>query len=129
MLKILLLFTVVPLLELWLIIEIGKRIGTIPAIFLVFITGFLGFFLVKSQGLILLGKVRDDLEQGIMPADKILDALSILVGGVFLLTPGLLTDIWGFALLFPLTRGPLKKIIMKFLNKMIARSTFYIWRP
>lgn len=129
MIKLLLLFTLVPLLELWLIIEIGKAIGTLPTIFLVFITGFAGYFLVKSQGLILLRKVGDDLEQGIMPAGKLLDGLCILLGGAFLLTPGLFTDTLGFALLIPGSRGLIKRLIVNRIKKMMEKGTFFVWRP
>jgi UPF0716 protein FxsA len=99
--RLLLLFTVVPLVELVLLVEIGRLIGTIPTIGIVIGTGILGAWLTKLEGLRTLHGIREDLQQGRMPADRLIDGLLILVAGAVLLTPGLLTDALGFFLLVP----------------------------
>lgn len=99
-----LLFVVVPLLELILLIQIGQVVGLWPTIGLVVLTGAVGAALARSQGLKTLWAFQEATSRGALPAEAIQDGLAILVGGAFLLTPGLLTDIVGFALLVPPTR-------------------------
>ncbi|MEW5784575.1 MAG: FxsA family protein [Bacillota bacterium] len=126
--KLLLLFILVPLAELWILIELGGLIGTWPTILLVASTGFVGVLLAKSQGLAVLYRMQQDMERGILPGDKLVDGACILVGGAFLLTPGLLTDIFGFTLLVPLTRGWLKAAIRRYLQRKLDSGSFYLWR-
>lgn len=122
MLKLLLLFTLVPLAELYLLILIGQAIGPALTIALVAVTGAVGVLLAKSEGLTLWGRVSRQLEQGEMPGDSMLDGLFILVGGIFLLTPGLITDTLGFVLLLPLTRAPIKRYLKRRLADALARG-------
>jgi len=105
--RLLLLFTLVPLVELFLLIEIGRRIGGLPTIALVLLTGALGALLAKREGARTLGRLRSDLASGRMPADPLLNGAAILIGGAVLITPGILTDLLGFALLIPQTRAAL----------------------
>jgi UPF0716 protein FxsA len=119
LLKLLLLFTLVPLIELWLLIEVGRIIGTWPTILIVASTGFAGVWLARSQGFITLFRIRADLEQGIVPGDKLLDGVCILLGGAFLLTPGLLTDLFGFSLLLPFSRRWIKDTGRRFLERRL----------
>ena len=126
--KLLLLFTAVPLLELWLLIEVGKRIGTIPTILLVAITGFLGVLLARSQGLQAIYKMQEEMRDGFLPTGELIDGACILVGGAFLLTPGLVTDLAGFSLLIPITRELWKNIAYKIIKKMMSGGTIYIHR-
>lgn len=70
--KLLLLFTLVPLAEIWVLIEAGGIVGTWPAIFLVASTGFVGFLLAKSQGFIVLDRIRRELEEGALPESSFL---------------------------------------------------------
>lgn len=128
MVKLFLLFTLIPLIELWLLIEIGRWIGTWPTIVLVASTGFAGVLLAKSQGLLVMRKMWADLEQGIMPGEKIFDGVCILVGGALLLTPGLLTDLFGFCLLIPFTRRRIKNALHRYLQRKLESGTLYTWR-
>jgi len=118
LIKLLFLFTVIPLLELWLLIEVGKIIGTWLTILIVASTGFLGVLLARSQGLLVLYNMQAELRRGMLPTDELLNGVCILVGGAFLLTPGLITDLFGFSLLFPLTRNPIKKVAVRLIKKM-----------
>lgn len=120
MLKLLLLFTLVPLVELWILIELGGYIGAGPTIILVASTGFIGVLLAKSQGLSVLYRIQKDLQEGVPPTDAILDGACVLVGGALLLTPGLVTDIVGFLSLVPLTRAVFKGLVIKAIKRRIA---------
>ena len=106
-----LLFTLVPLIELAILIKIGQHMGVAYTIGIVLLTGVAGAYLAKMQGLITLRRIQEDINQGIMPADKLFDGVLILCSGILLLTPGLLTDIIGFMGLIPLTRNLLKRWI------------------
>ncbi|MEM1271938.1 MAG: FxsA family protein, partial [Bacteroidota bacterium] len=93
--RLLLLFVVVPLVELVLLIELGERIGFLNTVLLVFATGILGSSLARSQGMKLFRDVQTQLGAGRSPNDALIDGLIILVCGALLLTPGVLTDVFG----------------------------------
>ena len=126
MLRYFALFTLVPVFELWLLIEVGKIIGTIPTVFLVASTGFFGVMLAKSQGLAVIRRIGTVLEEGDLPGEQLIDGGCILVGGAFLLTPGLITDALGFALLIPFTRKFIKPYIKRILKRKIEYNTIDI---
>ena len=105
MLKLLLAFTIIPIIEIYLLIEIGSIFGALTAITLVILTGFLGAFMARMQGLQTLFRIQESLREGRMPSSDLLDALLIVIAGVVLLTPGFLTDSAGFLLLIPTTRN------------------------
>ena len=105
MLKLLLAFTIIPIIEIYLLIEIGSIFGALTAITLVILTGFLGAFMARMQGLQTLFRIQESLREGRMPSGELLDALLIVIAGVVLLTPGFLTDSVGFLLLIPTTRN------------------------
>ena len=110
-LRLLLLFTVVPLVELFLLVKLGTVVGVGPTIALVLFTGILGAWLARQQGLEVLRRVNEDLSQGRMPTEALMDGVLILIAGAVLLTPGLLTDALGFVLLIPRTRAAVRKIV------------------
>ena len=105
MLKLLLAFTIIPIIEIYLLIEIGSIFGVLTAITLVILTGFLGAFMARMQGLQTLFRIQESLREGRMPSGELLDGLLIVIAGVVLLTPGFLTDSAGFLLLIPTTRN------------------------
>jgi UPF0716 protein FxsA len=110
-LRLLLLFTIVPLVELFLLVKLGTVVGVGPTIALVLFTGILGAWLARQQGLEVLRRVNEDLSQGRMPTEALMDGVLILIAGAVLLTPGLLTDALGFVLLIPRTRAEVRKIV------------------
>jgi len=122
MLKLLLLFTVVPLVELYLLIQISEFIGAGLTVGIVVVTGAVGMVLARSEGMAVLGRLQDQVSQGEVPGNAILDGLFILVGGVFLVTPGLITDALGFTLLIPFTRAPIKNYLRRKLGEMMTRG-------
>ena len=119
LLKLILIFTIVPFIELSLLIELGSVIGTLPTILVVVITGVIGAFMARISGLSVLFKIQDNLRQGIFPRDELFDGVLILIGGAFLLTQGLLTDALGFFLLLPLGRSAVKRWLQEILKRRI----------
>ena len=96
-----LLFLLVPLVEIYFLIQVGKVIGAGWTVFCVVFTAVLGAALLRVQGLSTLNRVQRSLEQGRMPAVELLEGLMLLVAGALLLTPGFVTDAIGFLLLVP----------------------------
>lgn len=111
MLRILLLLTIVPLIELMVLIKVGQYIGAAETVAIVVLAGLLGAWLVRRQGLRTLDDIRRELASAHLPADKMVDALLILVAGVLLVTPGLITDAAGFLLLVPSVRNLVKRFL------------------
>lgn len=111
------LFIVLPLVELGLLLEIGRDLGTGPTIGIVVLTGLVGASLARWQGLKVLSHIRRDLEQGRMPAPRLLDGLMIIIAGALLVTPGLITDFVGFLLLVPAFRGLVKAKVRRYLEQ------------
>ena len=110
-LRLLLLFTVVPLVELFLLVKLGTVIGIGPTVLIVITTGVLGAWLARWQGLGVLRRLTEDLNEGRLPADALIDGLLILIAGAVLLTPGLITDALGFVLLVPQSRTLVRRLI------------------
>jgi UPF0716 protein FxsA len=127
MLKLLLLFTLMPLVEIWILIELGAVIGSWATILLIASTGFIGVFLARSQGFAVLYKMRKDMEAGLVPADQFFDGACILVGGALLITPGLLTDLLGFSLLIPQGRLIFKSAAYRYLNRRQSEGKLHRW--
>jgi UPF0716 protein FxsA len=100
-----LLFVTVPLLELYLLFQVGSYFGALPTIVLCLFTAALGAVLLRQQGLETLMRVQSKLQQGEMPATEVIGGLILLFSGIFLLTPGLFTDIIGFICLLPQFRN------------------------
>lgn len=107
--RLFLLFVLLPLVELALLLQIGARIGAWPTIALVVVTGMLGATLARSQGLRVVSAFQRRLALGELPGRELMDGLAVLVGGAFLLTPGVLTDLLGFSLLIPFTRDAIRR--------------------
>jgi len=99
-----LLFVVVPVLELALLVQVGRAVGLVPTLLLVLATGIGGAALARREGLRTLTAIQGDLALGRLPGEALLDGAAILFGGALLLTPGILTDVVGLSLLLPVTR-------------------------
>ena len=106
-------FIVVPLIELALLIQVGQGIGVWNTIAIVILTGTLGAYLARSQGLSVWLRIQQELAAGKMPSDTLFDGVLFLICVIVLLTPGLLTDAAGFFLLIPQGRKLLKNWIRK----------------
>ncbi len=123
--KLVILFLIVPVTELYILIEVGKKIGSLTTIGVIILTGTIGAYLVKSQGFMILRKIQNDLNEGIMPGDSLIQGAIILAGGILLLTPGFVTDILGFIFLMPVSRNIVKKYLLKWLKGKIKEDNFY----
>jgi UPF0716 protein FxsA len=123
--KLLIIFVIVPVTEIYILIEVGKRIGSLATIGIIIFTGILGAYLVKNQGFMILKKIQNDLNEGIIPGDSLIQGAIILAGGILLLTPGFVTDIVGFSFLIPVSRNVVKKYLLKWLKGKIKEGNFY----
>jgi len=100
----LILFITIPLVEIAILIKIGKIIGASYTIALVIGTAFLGVSLLRIQGISTLAKVQSNVNKGQLPATELIEGLILLISGVLLLTPGFFTDTLGFLMLVPMLR-------------------------
>lgn len=114
-----LLFIGLPILEMWLLIEVGSRIGALPTIALVALTAFIGINLLRQQGFNTLTRAQARLTAGEVPAAEILEGLCLAVGGALLLTPGFVTDAVGFCCLIAPIR---KRIVARVLASGVVRA-------
>jgi len=121
-LRLFLLFTLIPLLELYLLIRIGGVVGVWPTVALVVLTGALGAALTRIQGLRVLRRVQDQWGQGRVPTEELIDGLLILIAGAVLLTPGLITDGLGFFLLSPPGRRVIRQAISRTASRRFGSS-------
>ncbi|MCP4723504.1 MAG: FxsA family protein [bacterium] len=107
--KLLLLFITVPFIELLILLDIGNSIGLGSTVILIVVTGFIGAYLAKMEGFRTFTMIQSKLQTGELPTDELIDGLIILIAGVVLITPGVLTDTFGFLMLFRPTRTRFKK--------------------
>ena len=117
------LFVGLPLIELWVLLVVGSRIGWLPTIFLVVVTGVIGASLARAQGLQTIAAIQRDMAAGIMPAPRLMDGVMILLAGAMLITPGILTDVFGFLLLVPATRQIIRNYIRIKLEKKLQEGS------
>ena len=122
MVKLLMLFILVPFVELALLIELGRHIGTLATLALIVITGVVGAFLARRQGLGVLGHMRAEITNGRLPAASIVDGVIILLAGAVLITPGVLTDALGFFCLVPASRRIIKRALWRRLERAIRQG-------
>ena len=110
-------FLIVPIVEIYLLIEVGQVIGALWTAFLVVLTAVIGVRLLKIQGISTLMRAQDKMQTGQAPAQEMLEGVGLVLAGAFLLTPGFFTDAVGFILLFPPTRVWLvRKVVTKLMT-------------
>jgi UPF0716 protein FxsA len=109
----LLLFLLVPLIEIYVMIKVGGIIGALPTVLLVVLTAVVGAALARLQGLATLQRLQATLARGETPAIEMFEGVLLLVGALLLLTPGFITDLLGFACLIPFTRRALAFRVLK----------------
>ncbi|MBT3347043.1 MAG: FxsA family protein [Thiotrichales bacterium] len=114
----LLFFILIPIVEIYLLMEVGSIIGVLPTILLVVLTAVVGVTLLKAQGLSTLMNAQSALARGEVPALQLLEGAALLVSGALLLTPGFVTDFIGFLGLIPTTR---RAILAPFLKSASSR--------
>ena len=117
------LFIVVPLVELYLIIEVGSVIGALWTVLLVVLTAVIGVSLLRIQGFNTLNRARQNMEMGTLPAMEMMEGMVLAVGGALLITPGFITDTLGFLCLVPATRRAMIRYLMQ--RSHIHGQSFY----
>ena len=103
-------FIVVPIVELWVIIQVGQAIGVLPTLALLLADALLGSLLLRHQGRGAWRRFNAAIEERRFPAREVADGLLIAIGGTLLLTPGFLTDVFGVLLLVPPTRAIVRRL-------------------
>ncbi len=126
--KLFLLFVVVPILELFLLVQLGGLVGAGPTIALVIATALVGSSLARREGLAVWQSIAEKIGVGAPLTETLLDGAIVLASGILLLTPGILTDLVGLAGLVPFTRGFLRPVVKSFLSTRVAARTRYV-RP
>lgn len=117
-----------PVVEIAILLLSGHLIGIWPTLLLIIITGVFGVFLAKRQGVETLRKAQEQMRYGSMPGHEIIDGICILIGGVFLLLPGFVSDIIGIILLLPFTRNLFKPLVIGFIMNRMNRGRVNIIR-
>lgn len=129
MLWIVLLLVVGPIAELWVIIQTAQVIGGWQTVALLLVEGILGGWLMKRQGRAVIARIDERLRSHDLPTKELADGLLILVAGVLMLTPGFLTDIVGFALLFPPTRALARRALLRRFSARMGQGFTFVSAP
>lgn len=114
------LFTVVPIVELYILIKIGNVFGALNTVLLLIVTALLGAFLVRFEGIRTFSRMTSNLSQGVVPAEELVDGLLIFVAGVLLITPGIFTDVLALFLLIPFSRTVIKRWLRRRFDRMVS---------
>lgn len=122
MIRLFLLFTLVPALELFLLLQIGAWLGPLPAFGLVLGTGIAGAWLARRQGVAVLLRLVRDAQQGVPPAEALAEGALVVVGGLLLVTPGVITDVVGLVLLVPAVR---RWLAPRVLRRLVASGRIH----
>ena len=104
------------------LIKIGVVIGALNTIFLILLTGIIGAYMARGQGIKIFQRINHELSRGQMPSESMVDGLFVLVGGVLLITPGIITDIAGFIFVIPETRKYVKRYLKKKFRSMASHK-------
>jgi len=118
-----LLFLLVPLVEVYLFIQVGSVIGALPTIALCILTAMLGTWLFRQQGLQTVRRVQEKIRQGETPAIELIEGVILILAGLLLLTPGFFTDITGLLCLLPGMRARIARAIISSLPRVQAGQT------
>ena len=126
MIRLFLLFAVIPVIEIYLLLKIGSLIGALPTVALLLAVSLTGAWLVRQQGFEILRRIQAELAQGRLPAAELLDGAMVLVGGVLLMTPGFFTDFLGLFFLIPVTRILIKQVVARWIQGRLKNGVITI---
>lgn len=121
------LFIVIPAIELWGLIAVGKVIGPWWTVALVILTGVVGAWLAKQQGLQVFRLVQLQLSRGQMPTETLIDGVLVLIGGILLMTPGFFSDAIGLILLIPYTRMIIRHLLKLWLWRLVSSGRIQLF--
>lgn len=125
--KLILLFTLLPLLDFAILLKIGSYIGFKYTLAIVIVTGLTGAYFAKREGRDIITKIKFDISQGKMPADELIAGLCVILGGAFLLAPGLITDVLGLMLVLPTTRISFINMIKRRFKSMLTGGNLWFY--
>ncbi len=117
------LFLVAPIAEIYVLITAGQAFGALPVIGACVATAVIGGILLRLQGMAAVNKARLSIQEGKVPVESAVDGVLLLVSAPFLMTPGFLTDIFGFALLVPMVRRTIGRYVLRRLKKKVDEGT------
>ncbi len=124
MVKLFLLFALLPIIEIAILINVSDQIGGWLTVAIVILTAFVGAKLVKQQGLSTLMQAQQKMQSGVMPGQEMAEGLLLVIAGVLLVTPGFITDGLGFLLCLPVSRPVIAKSLLKHLSVNVVNSSF-----
>ena len=134
LLYLILLLTVVPVLELVIILQVhhaiasswGSGMALLVTIGTIAVTGIAGATLARHQGMSVLRELQKQMGRGELPGQALMDGVLILIGAALLLTPGFLTDVFGFSLLLPVTRSAYRKLLRRWVRRKMQRRDVFV---
>ncbi|OKY77225.1 MAG: Protein affecting phage T7 exclusion by the F plasmid FxsA [Candidatus Methanohalarchaeum thermophilum] len=121
--KLLLIFITLPLLDLLVLLKVAEIIGLLETVGVVVVTGAVGSYFAKIEGINTWNRLRARLHEGRSPSRDLIDGTLILIGAAFLISPGLITDSIGFLLILPYTRPKVRKHLANYLSEKITSRT------
>jgi UPF0716 protein FxsA len=124
--RLILLFLLTPAVELALLIQVDQVIGFWPTVGLIVVTGIVGSHLARREGLSTWRRLNDRLQAGDLPGAELADGIIILVAGALLITPGILTDVFGFLGLIPFTRAYLRRFVMRWFQRRMEEGALQV---
>lgn len=119
------LLVLLPTVEMWVLIEAGRLIGGWMTIALIVLSGAVGAWLARAEGRRVWREAQMRLQAGEMPGRAVLDGLCVLLGAALLITPGFVTDAVGLVLLLPFTRPPVRRWLLRWLEKRMRSGTWF----
>ena len=120
-------FTLIPLLELWLLVRIGGVLGPAPTLLFVIVMGAIGAVAARSQGRRVFAQWQDALRNGRVPEEGLLGSMMVLIGGILLITPGVITDLLGLLLLVPFTRRRFAAAVRRSIEQQVAQGRVRVY--
>jgi UPF0716 protein FxsA len=126
--KLFLIFTLIPVIELSLLIKVGSYIGVMNTVLIVILTALAGAYMVRSEGISVITRIQRNMQEGIFPGDEMISGIMILMAGALLLTPGFFTDIIGFLMVIPVSREFIKGLVKEYIKKHMSSDDIYIHR-
>jgi len=127
--RLFLLFTVVPLVELYLLIAVGRILGPMATIGLVLVTGAVGAWFARLEGARVIRRWQEAMARQQIPKDGVIDGFLIFIGGLMLITPGILTDIAGLSMVMPATRRVIAGFVRRWFERQIAAGRVQVYAP
>jgi UPF0716 protein FxsA len=124
--KLFLLFTLIPVVELAFLIKVGSVIGAFNTITIVILTAVVGAYMVRLEGIGVMYRIQQNIQEGIFPAEELINGMMILISGALLLTPGFFTDAIGFLMVFPVSRNYIKRIARRYIEKKMSSGEINI---